>query len=285
LSLIFVLAYDGLLLADPDDIEIMNIEPGTGNGLSGMWKWSLRLGSFAALAIVWELLARNVNNLLMPTFTATLAALVRLLMTRRLWEALWLSNQAMVLGFTLAALFGISIGLLMGRYRRAEKIINPYLSILLVTPMSAVIPILVMALGLGLVSRVIVVFSFAFVTITVNTRAGVRMIEPGWLEMARAFGSTERQLWLKILLRGSLPAILTGLRLGLNRAISGMIAMELLLIAVGIGRLILDFQGYFEAANLYATVVVIIIEAVILTQLCQQFERRITPWAGQVISQ
>jgi ABC-type nitrate/sulfonate/bicarbonate transport system permease component len=263
----------------------MSIEHGAGNHLSGMWKWSLRLGSLATLAFSWELLAHRVSNLLMPTFTATLSALMRLLVTRRLWEALWLSNQAMVLGFTLAALGGISIGLLMGRYRTAEKIIDPYLSILLVTPMSAVIPIIVMAMGLGLISRVMVVFSFAFVTITVNTRAGVRMIEPGWVEMTQAFAGTERQLWLKILLRGALPAILTGLRLGLNRAISGMIAMELLLIAVGIGRLILDFQGYFEAANLYATVVVIIAEAVILTQLCQRLERRLTPWAGRVISQ
>jgi ABC-type nitrate/sulfonate/bicarbonate transport system permease component len=263
----------------------MSIGYVAGNHLSGRWKWSLRLGSIAVLALSWEFLGHSVNNLLMPTFTATLFALIRLLMTRQLWQALWLSNQAMVLGFTFAALFGISIGLLMGRYRTAEKLIDPYLSILLVTPMSAVIPIIVMAIGLGLVSRVLVVFSFAFVTITVNTRAGVRMIEPVWLEMTRAFGGTERQLWFKILLRGALPAILTGLRLGLNRAISGMIAMELLLIAVGIGRLILNFQGYFEAANLYATVVVIIAEAVILTQLCQYLERRFTPWAGQAVSQ
>ncbi len=263
----------------------MSIEPGAENHSPGMWKWSLRLGSLVVLALSWQLLAASVDSLLMPTFTETLAALLRLLVTTQLWQALWISNQAMLLGFALAAISGISLGLVMGRYRTAEKLIDPYLSILLVTPMSAVIPIVVMATGLGLVSRVLVVFSFAFVTIIVNTRAGVRMIEPGWIEMTRAFGGTERQLWRKILLRGALPAILTGLRLGLNRAISGMITMELLLIAVGMGRLILDFQGYFEAANLYATVVVIIAEAIILTQLCQHLERRAAPWAGQVVSQ
>lgn len=263
----------------------MSIEPGVGKHSSGVWKWSLRLGSFVGLAFVWELLARRVDSLLMPTFTATLAALLRLLMSGQLWQALWLSNQAMLLGFTLATLCGIPIGFLIGRYRTAERLLDPYLSILLVTPMSAVIPILVMAMGLGLPARVMVVFSFAFATIIINTRAGVRMVEPGWLEMARAFGGTERQLWLKILLRGALPAILTGLRLGLNRAISGMIAMELLLIAVGVGRLILDFQGAFEAANLYATVAVILAEAVILTQLCLRLERRATPWAGQAVGQ
>jgi NitT/TauT family transport system permease protein len=250
-----------------------------------MRKWSLRFGSLVALALSWELLAHSADSLLMPTFIETLTALMRLLMTRQLWQALWVSNQAMVLGFSLAAIFGISLGLLMGRNRTAEKLIDPYLSILLVTPMSAMIPIVVMATGLGVVSRVMVVFSFAFVTIIVNTRAGVRMVEPGWLEMTRAFGGTERQLWLKILLRGALPAILTGLRLGLNRAISGMLTMELLLIAVGLGRLILDFQGYFETANLYATVLVILAEAVILTHLCRRLERRAAPWADQAVSQ
>jgi NitT/TauT family transport system permease protein len=261
----------------------MSIGVATASFSSTGWKWSLRLGSIIAFALCWELLARRADSLLMPTFSETLAALVRLLVTKRLWQALWISNQAMVLGFVLAAIVGIAVGLLIGRFQRAEKFLDPYLSILLVTPMSAVIPIVIMAAGLGLVSRTIIVFSFAFVTIAVNTRAGVRMVEPDWLEMTRAFGATERQLWLKILLPGALPAILTGLRLGLNRSISGMVTMELLLIAVGVGHLMLDFQGYFEAANLYATVIVVIAEAVILTQLCQMLEQRFTPWIGRVV--
>jgi ABC-type nitrate/sulfonate/bicarbonate transport system permease component len=275
----------GFFLPDPNETKIMNTEPGAGKQSSEIRKWSLRLGSFAALALGWELLARRMNTLLLPSFSDTLGALAQLLMTGQLWQALWLSNQAMLLGFALAMLAGIPIGLLIGRYPAAERWLSPYLSILLVTPMAAIIPILVMAVGLGLLARVLVVFSFALATIIINTRAGVRMIDPVWLEMPRAFGGTEGQLWRKVLWRGALPAILTGLRLGLNRAISGMIAMELLLIAVGVGRLILDFQGDFEAAKLYATVAVIIAEAVLLTHLCQRLERRATPWAGQVAGQ
>jgi ABC-type nitrate/sulfonate/bicarbonate transport system permease component len=262
---------------------MMGPEHGTGNDSSRIWKWSLRLGVSVALALGWEFLAHRVNSLLVPTFTETLAALVRLLMTSQLWGALWISNQAMALGFGLAAITGIGLGFLMGRWRAAERFSEPYLSILLVTPMSAVIPIIIMATGLGLLSRVMIVFSFAFVTIAINTRAGVRMVEPSWIEMTRAFGATERQLWFTTLLRGARPAILMGLRLGLIRAVAGMITMELLLIAVGVGRLILDFQGYFEAAEMYAVVIVVIAEAVILTQLCHRLELRATPWAEQVV--
>ena len=150
----------------------MVLERRRGNLSSRIWRWGLRIGSFVVLALGWQLLAHKIHSLLVPTFTETLAALARLLMTSQLWEALWISNQAMVLGFSLAAIAGISLGFLMGRWPAAERLLDPYLSILLVTPMSAVIPIIIMATGLGLVSRVMVVFSFAVVTITINTRAG-----------------------------------------------------------------------------------------------------------------
>jgi NitT/TauT family transport system permease protein len=211
----------------------------------------------------------------------TVEALGRLLLTAQLWEALWISNQAMVLGFGLAAALGVPLGFGMGRRPAAGEFFEPYLSILLVTPMAALIPIIIMATGLGLGSRTLVVFTFALATITINTRAGVRMVEPGWIEMARAFGATERQLWRRVLLRGARPAVLMGLRLGLIRAVSGMVTMELLLVAVGVGRLINDFQGNLEGAEMYATVLVVVAEAVLLTQVFRKLEARAAPWADQ----
>ncbi len=261
----------------------MNRVPTTASFAPERWKWRLRLCSLVIAVIAWQSLAGIADSLLMPSFTETFAALLRLLVTRTLWEALWVSNQAMLLGFAIAALIGIPIGLLTGRWRIAERWISPYLSILLVTPMSALIPVVILATGLGLLSRTLVVFSFAFVPVVLNTRAGVQMIEPQWIEMTRAFGATERQLWFKVLLRGGLPAMLTGLRLGLIRAVSGMVAVELLLIAVGLGNLMLGFQGYFDAASLYATVLVVIAEAALLTHLCQRLEQSVAPWAGQAV--
>jgi NitT/TauT family transport system permease protein len=208
-------------------------------------------------------------------------ALVRMLFSDELWVAVWTSNQAMVLGFALAAGVGIPLGFLMGRWRAAERCLDPYLSILLVTPKSALIPIVIMAAGLGLLSRVLVTFSFAVVVITVNVRAGLRLIDPSLIEMARSFGANEGQLWRKVFMRGAFPAILTGLRLGLARSVSGMITVELLLVALGVGRLILYYQGTFEAASLYATVLVVVAEAVALLQVSRWFERRMTRWAGE----
>jgi NitT/TauT family transport system permease protein len=242
---------------------------------------TLRLLSPLLVALVWELGARRLDSLLLPTFLETLAALGRLLTTRELWQALWQSNQAMLLGFALAAVVGVLTGLVMGRWRLAEQYLDPYLSILIAVPKAALIPIVIMAFGLGLTSRVLITFTFAVVVITVNVRAGLRLLEPSWVEMARSFSASERQLWSKILIPGALPAILTGLRLGVTRAITGMITVELLLVAVGIGRLILDFQGTFDSAGLYATILVVIAEAVLVLQSSRWLERRIVPWAAQ----
>ncbi len=243
---------------------------------------ALRLGlrsfSLVVFALGWELLALRLDSLLLPTFTETIAALAELIATRRLWEALWISNQAMVLGFSLASFVGIPLGLLIGRGRAVERYVDPYLSVLLATPKSALMPIVIMATGLGLLSRVLVTFTHAIVVITVTVRAGLRTIDPTLIEMAQSFGATERQLWRKVFLRGALPAVLTGLRLGVARAISGMISVELLLVAVGIGRLILNFQGMFDAAGLYATVSVVIAEALLLLQVVSWLDRRMAPW-------
>lgn len=235
-------------------------------------------------AVGWELLAHRLNSLLLPSFSETLAALARLMATAELWEAVWISNQAMVLGFLLAAIVGVILGLLMGRWRAAERYVDPYLNILLATPKSALIPIVIMAAGLGLLSRVLLVFISAIVVITVNVRAGLRTIDPAWIEMARSFGATEGQVWRKIYLHGTLPSILTGFRLGLARAISAMVTVELLLIALGIGHLILQFRDTFDAAGLYATVLVVVAEAVILLQVCRWLEQRMAPWAGEGVA-
>ena len=237
--------------------------------------------SFSIFVLAWEGLARALNSLLMPGFFETVIALTRLVRTPELWKAVWISNQAMVLGFGASVTLAIPLGLLMGRWRNAERFVDSYLNILLVVPMSAMIPIMIMATGLGLFTRVLIVFSFSFVMVTVNVRAGLRLIDADLIEMAKSFGANEMRLWRTVLLPGALPGILTGLRLGLIRSVSGMITVELLLLALGIGRLILDFQGSFQSANLYATIIVVVGEAVLVLQIFRGIEHWGMRWADK----
>jgi NitT/TauT family transport system permease protein len=198
-------------------------------------------------------------------------------------SAFVISNQALVLGFAIATVVGIPLGLLIARFRAAEEYVDPYLSILLVTPMAALIPILIMSLGIGLVSRVVLVVVFAIPVVILNSRAGIRSVDPSLIEMSTSYGASERQIWREILLPGALPAIMTGVRLGLGRAITGMVIVELLMVAVGVGSLILFYRGMLEPALLYGVVVLIVLEALILVSIVRLVERRVAPWARDVV--
>jgi NitT/TauT family transport system permease protein len=240
-----------------------------------------RLLTLAVIGGVWEWYASSSKSLLIPTFTGTMGATAELLTDETLWTAMFISNQALVIGFTLALVVGIPLGLAMGRFTTMERATDPYVSIFLVMPMAALIPLLIMSTGIGLTSRVILVFLFALVMIVVNSRTGVRQVDPSLIEMAKSFGASEGQLWWRILLPGSLPAVMTGVRIGLGRAITGMILVELLMVSVGLGGLILRYRGLFKPEELYATVIIVVLEALVLITLARWLERVVAPWATQ----
>jgi NitT/TauT family transport system permease protein len=243
----------------------------------------IALGIFGA---IWQWYAVTHHSILVPTFVDTMIAIPQLLLSAELWERLWVSNQALILGFAAACAIGIPIGLLMGRFHRAERFANLYVNILLVTPMAAIIPIILMSTGIrdgALLSRVILVVLFSFVMLIVNSRAGVRQVDPSVIEMARCFGATELAIWRRVLLPGSVPAVMAGVRIGLGRAVTGMVIVELLLIAVGLGNLVQRYEARMQGDLLYALVIVIVAEALILIQAARWLERKVAPWR-QVVS-
>jgi NitT/TauT family transport system permease protein len=215
-----------------------------------------------------------------------MAALPSLVTSGELWQRMWVSNQALILGFAAACAIGIPIGLLMGRFRGAERFANLYVNILLVTPMAAIIPIVLMSTGIrdgALLSRVILVVLFSFVMLIVNSRAGVRQVDPSVIEMARCFGASELQIWRRVLLPGSVPAVMAGVRIGLGRAVTGMVIIELLLVAVGLGNLVQRYEARMQGDLLYGLVIIIVAEALILIQAARWLERKVAPWR-QVVS-
>ena len=152
---------------------------------------------------------RNTESLLLPTATGTLAAAARLLGSGEFWHAMWVSNQALVLGFPLAAVAGVLLGLALGRSRTLARWLDIHLQILLVVPKTAVIPLIVMASGFGLRSRAIVIFAFALPIIAVTVQAGVQTVDARLIAMARAFSATERQIWWRVLVPAALPGVMT----------------------------------------------------------------------------
>ena len=243
-----------------------------------LWALGLPIGVFIVFGIVWQLATLHSKSLVIPTFTDTMAGFYQLVFVRGdLWMALYQSDQALVLGYLISVAIGVPLGLAMARSKWLENMAEPYTHMFLAMPTAPLIPLIMMGLGLGLASRVMIVVLFAFIYITINTRAGVRNVDNSLIEMAKSFGANEAQIWLRILIPGAVPAILTGLRIGLGRAINGMVAAELLLVASGIGNLLLEFRGSFEGGLLFATVFVVALQAVVLLAVMQMLERRLTP--------
>jgi ABC-type nitrate/sulfonate/bicarbonate transport system permease component len=244
--------------------------------------WSLPLLVFVVVAALWELVVSlGPHNLLIPTFSATVQGLVRLtIVDRSVWPALIESNQAMVLGYGVSIAIAIPLGIALGSFRTLDRVMSPYWAIMLAIPVSPLIPVAIVALGLTLAARVLLVVLFTLVYVVLNTRAGVKNVDPSLREMAHSYGASGAQAWRYVLLPAAAPAIFAGLRIGLGRAISGMVLAELLLVAVGIGRLMLLFRGRFQPDLLFALVIVVILEALILLKAMGALERRLVPWAA-----
>ena len=242
------------------------------------WNGTYRIITLVTFLTVWEIYARNATSLLIPTVGETAAGIAELAVDSRLWEALAISNVAMVIGFLISLAIGVPLGLALGRFRRAETFANVYLNILLVSPMAVIIPLLIMSTGIGLLSRVLLIVFFCLVYIVINCRAGVRQVDPRLIEMAESFGASEAQTWRRVLLPGAMPAIMAGVRLGLGRAVEGMVIVELLMVAVGVGNLVLIFRGQFEPGLLFGVVFFVVVEGLILITAARRLEHRLTPW-------
>lgn len=227
-----------------------------------------------AAGACWELGARASASFLLPSASDTLGALGRMLASPDLWRALLVSNASLAVGLPLAVLAGVPVGLALGHSRVIERVLGVHLDLMLVTPKSALMPIVVMAFGFGLLTRAVVVALFAFPVIAVTMKAGVESLDWRLVEMARAFGARRIQIWRRVLLPGARPALATALRLGLARAVAGMISVELLLVAVGLGGMVLEFEADFDAASVYAVVLVVMAEAVLLIGLASRWQRR-----------
>ncbi len=247
-------------------------------------KPTLRLGILALFLGTWQLIGNDEVRLAMPTFTRTLAALTDLLSAGwaegSLLEGMVITNQALVGGYLAALAVSLPLGVLMGSSRAVANVATPYLTILLAAPMIALVPIVQLVFGLTLAGRIVVVFLFSFIYMTINTMIGVREVSAELKEMARSFGARRGQMLRRVILPSAVPAIMAGVRLGLGRAIIGMIIAELSLIGAGIGSLILEFQVRFQPAYVFAIVMLAVLEGVLLMEIARRIEGRFARWKG-----
>jgi ABC-type nitrate/sulfonate/bicarbonate transport system permease component len=227
------------------------------------------------VCLIWNWYVGTKHSFYLATAGAIFRAFISELADAAVWRALWTSDISLLVGFAIAVAIGVPLGLVIGRIKRVDRLLAPYLQIALVTPMAVLMPIVLVALGLSRTAQIVVVVLFALPFVVVPTRGGVVTIPGDWLDMASSYGARELQVWRLVLLPGATHAIVNGLRLGFAHALTGEITVELSLIAIGIGQLIIRYQSHYQAAALFAFVLLISIQSIVAMGLLSLIQRKV----------
>lgn len=240
--------------------------------------------SIAAFLILWQFIGQReiVRSDLISYPTEVLGTLAHLTSTGELGSNAAVTLQEFVEGFVPSIVFGVIIGVLLALVKPLRELLDPLLTAIYNAPVIAFIPILVVWFGVGTYSKVVIVAISAIFPIIINTRLGVSEIAEPWLRAVRSFGANEFQVITKAILPGSLPAIMAGVRLGLGRAIVGLIAAEMYVSIAGIGRMIQVYSSAARASEIIVLVVVIAVFGYTCVALLRSVENRLGTWRSDL---
>jgi NitT/TauT family transport system permease protein len=239
--------------------------------------------SFASIVgglLIWEGISRfGVNNsLFLAAPSQILYAIWKLAATGELWKHIYISSIEFIIGYAIACVLGIAIGLLMAESDRAKNILQPWISGIYATPTIALAPLFLLWLGIGIWSKVLVVITLVIFTVIINTEAGLRTTSPRLIEMLRSFGATRSQIFRKLSLPSATPFVLAGLKLGIGRGLIGVVVAELFGSRAGLGQLISESADSFNMPNLFAAVIVLASAGIAMTAGFSWLEKRLVPW-------
>jgi ABC-type nitrate/sulfonate/bicarbonate transport system permease component len=238
----------------------------------------VRAASAVVVVLLWEIFGRQVNPLFLSYPSAIVAALVQLLKTGELQRQALGSLQVFAIGLSAALILGIGLGLLMGRYRLAEYLLDPYVYALDATPRVALIPLLLLWFGLGTSSKVAIVFLSGLFPVLMNTFSGVRTVSAHLVDVGRAYGAGEGQLFTKIILPASLPFVMAGIRLAVGRALIGIITAEMFTAVTGMGALLIRYSSALATDKFFVPVIFLALLGVALSSAVEKLQKWLAPW-------
>jgi NitT/TauT family transport system permease protein len=243
----------------------------------------LGIAGLALLVLLWELFARS------GLFTQALTPPV-MHIARTVWRTLLdgsiLTNAGYTLarvlaGLLLACLVGIPIGILMGRFRVAERFFLPLVSVAMPIPSLAWVPLFILWFGIGEVTTLLVVGYAATFPVIYNVWTGVRAVNPLWTRSALAMDADQKQLFRSVVLPGASPYVFTGIRLAFGRAWIAVIGGEMLANpAAGLGRAIFDAREFLDSEVMLASIFAIGVVGIAFERLVFQFveHRTVARW-------
>ena len=238
------------------------------------------MASLILWALLWEVVGRTGASFVIPPLSAVFWRIIEIVPTPTFGEALWITGKAFVIGNLIAIGVGIPLGVLMGRSRLADRIFLPWVNLFLSAPLTALVPVIMVIFGLGNTTIIMTVVLFSIWIIVLDARAGVRSIAPSLVEMAKVFGANPAQAFFKIYVWAALPEILSGVRLGMIRAVKGVVIGQLLVSIVGFGRLFELYSSRFLMEHFWALLFVLFAFAFAINEFLVWLERKVEYYAA-----
>jgi ABC-type nitrate/sulfonate/bicarbonate transport system permease component len=239
---------------------------------------AIRTASVAIFFVIWEYYGRRMDPIFMAPPSAIFEAAVQLIQSGALKKAMVQTLWPFSVGMALTVVVGIALGIVMAQWRTLEYVLDPFINALYAIPRIALIPLIILWAGLEFVGKVSILVSVAIFPITVNTFSGIRDVRGAMLEIGRAYGATEWQIFWKIVLPAAIPFIMAGIRLAVGLAIIGIIVAEFFTAISGLGGMIVEYANVFATAKLFVPIIVIALIGVVLTEFVMWLERRMSRW-------
>lgn len=239
---------------------------------------SLRAISAILVLFAWEVFGRQVNPLFLSYPSAISRAFAQVLASGEFQRQALVSLHVFAVGLIAALALGIALGLLMGRYRLAEYLLDPYVYALDATPRVALIPLLLLWFGLGASSRIAIVFLSGLFPVLLNTFSGVRTVSAGLVDIGRAYGAGEGKIFTKIIVPAALPFIMAGIRLAVGRALIGIITAEMFTAVTGLGALLIRYSSALATDKFFVPVIFLALLGVVLSSAVERLQKRLAPW-------
>jgi ABC-type nitrate/sulfonate/bicarbonate transport system permease component len=271
-----------VLMTQIADSKIATEDQDIGGTRRAVPRWLITLSSVAILTLMWEWFGRDINPVFGSYPSAIAEAFWDLAQSGKLAVAMAESLQPFAAGYALAILLGIPLGLVIGRYHVAEAALGIYVTAGYAMPLVALVPLLVLWLGLGFAVKAAVVFLMSVFPICINTWLGVTAVPKSLIEVGKSFVAPNTVILRRIILPATLPYIMAGIRLAVGRAVVAMVIAEFFTTISGLGAVIINSANNFDTATMFVPIIILMLLAVGLNWLIGWVERTVAPWQAEI---
>jgi NitT/TauT family transport system permease protein len=249
-----------------------------------IWQLVLPALTIVAVVVAWEALVRlrGIAPIYLPAPSSVFVYLSRMIADGSMPYHLGITLLRIFVGFALAAVCGIVLGVLMGMSRTVARVADVWIAALYPLPKISLIPLLIIWVGTGEAYKIVISAISAFFPIVISTYAGIRQTDRGLIKAAKDLGANARQIQLKVVIPGAIPSIFAGLHLGMGIAIILVVAAEMIggSSQGGMGWLLISSGQVMETEKVFASLIVLAVVGALVIKLQQWIDRKVAPWVN-----